>query len=65
MRVDVSQMTNDSQELCRRMLNETGVAATSGVDFDPARGNGFVRFSFSGSTADMAEAARRLQAWRR
>ena len=62
---DVSQMTNDSQELCRRMLDETGVAATSGVDFDPARGNAFIRFSFSGSTADMAEAARRLQAWRR
>ena len=62
---DVSHMTNDSQEFCRRMLDETGVAATSGVDFDPERGNAFVRFSFSGSTADMAEAARRLQAWRR
>ena len=62
---DVSSMTNDSQEFCRRMLDETGVAATSGVDFDPERGNAFVRFSFSGSTADMAEAARRLQAWQR
>ena len=62
---DVSHMTNDSQEFCRRMLDETGVAATSGVDFDPERGNAFVRFSFSGSTADMAEAARRLQAWQR
>ena len=62
---DVSHMTNDSQEFCRRMLDETGVAATSGVDFDPERGNAFVRFSVSGSTADRAEAARRLQAWRR
>ena len=62
---DVSPMTNDSQAFCRRMLDETGVAATSGVDFDPERGNAFVRFSFSGATADMAEAARRLAAWRR
>ena len=62
---DVSPMTNDSQAFCRRMLDETGVAATSGVDFDPERGNAFVRFSFSGATDDMAEAARRLAAWRR
>jgi len=60
---DVSHMTNDSQAFCQRMLDETGVAATSGVDFDPERGNAFVRFSFSGSTEDMAEAARRLRDW--
>jgi aspartate/methionine/tyrosine aminotransferase len=62
---DVSAMTNDSQDFCRRMLDETGVAATSGVDFDPSRGNAYVRFSFSGSTEDMAEAAKRLRNWRR
>ncbi|MFP6740577.1 MAG: aminotransferase class I/II-fold pyridoxal phosphate-dependent enzyme [Alphaproteobacteria bacterium] len=62
---DVSHMTNDSQTFCQRMLDETGVAATSGVDFDPERGNAFVRFSFSGSTEDMAEAARRLRDWQR
>ena len=62
---DVSHMTNDSQDFCRRMLDETGVAATSGVDFDPLRGNAHVRFSFSGSTEDMAAAAKRLRAWRR
>lgn len=62
---DVAGMTNDSQEFCARMLAETGVAITPGVDFDPERGNGSVRFSFAGATADMAEAARRLIAWRR
>jgi aspartate/methionine/tyrosine aminotransferase len=40
------------------------VAATPGVDFDPERGNRFVRFSFSGPYADIREAARRLIAWR-
>lgn len=62
---DVADMTNDSAEFCRRMLAETGVAATPGVDFDPGRGHRFMRFSFAGATEDMAEAARRLVAWRR
>ncbi len=61
---DITHMTNDSKAFCRRMLNETGVAATPGVDFDPGRGNRFMRFSFAGSTEDMAEAARRLIDWR-
>ncbi|MFQ5958860.1 MAG: pyridoxal phosphate-dependent aminotransferase [Alphaproteobacteria bacterium] len=62
---DVSPLTNDSQDFCRRMLHDIGVAATPGVDFDPVRGHAFVRFSFAGSTEDMAEAARRLKGWRR
>jgi aspartate/methionine/tyrosine aminotransferase len=62
---DVSHMTNDSQAFCRRMLQETGVAITPGLDFDPDRGHRFVRFSFAGSREDIGEAARRLVAWRR
>ncbi len=60
---DVTHLTNDSEDFCRRMLDETGVAATPGVDFDPERGNRFLRFSFAGPEAEMAEAARRLQDW--
>jgi aspartate/methionine/tyrosine aminotransferase len=41
------------------------VATTPGIDFDPARGHGFLRLSFAGSSADIEEAARRLKAWRR
>ena len=62
---DVAHLTNDSQEFCRRILRELGIALTPGVDFDPARGHRTLRISFAGSTATMAEAARRLQAWRR
>ena len=61
---DVSALTNDSPEFCRRMLNETGVATTPGIDFDPDRGTWFLRFSIAGSTATMEEAARRLIDWR-
>ncbi len=60
---DVTALTNDSTEFCNRMLAEAGVAATPGVDFDPSRGNRFVRFSFARDTADMAEAADRLVRW--
>ena len=56
--------TENSEELCRRMLTETGVATTPGVDFDENRGHGYLRFSYAGSTGDIAEAARRLRAWR-
>jgi aspartate/methionine/tyrosine aminotransferase len=61
---DVSDRSNDSRDFCRRMLTEAGVAASPGVDFDRDRGHSFVRFSYCGPEADMAEAARRLQAWR-
>ena len=60
---DVSRFTNDSVDFCKHMLNEIGVAATPGMDFDPARGHRSLRFSFAGSTADMVEAASRLKGW--
>jgi len=62
--VDTTTISNDSVELCRAMLNEIGVAATPGCDFDPDRGRNYVRFSFCASKADVAEAARRLRTWR-
>ncbi|MBL27472.1 MAG: 1-aminocyclopropane-1-carboxylate deaminase [Rhodospirillaceae bacterium] len=61
---DISRHSGDSRDFCKRMLNEIGVAATPGVDFDPARGHAFVRFSFAGSEADVATAADRLIAWK-
>jgi aspartate/methionine/tyrosine aminotransferase len=55
----------DSQMLCAHWLAELGVAATPGVDFDPGRGHRWVRFSFAGATADVAEAVGRLERWAR
>ncbi len=60
---DVGALTNDSPAFCRRMLAETGVATTPGVDFDPTRGNRYVRFSFAADPSEVAEAARRLKGW--
>ncbi|HYZ40215.1 MAG TPA: aminotransferase class I/II-fold pyridoxal phosphate-dependent enzyme, partial [Stellaceae bacterium] len=61
--VDISSLTRDSEGFCRRLLAETGVAVTPGRDFDPIHGGGWVRFSFAGSTEDVAEAGRRLMEW--
>jgi aspartate/methionine/tyrosine aminotransferase len=63
--VDVSRFTDDSRAFTQAMLEETGIAATPGIDFDEARGGRFVRFSYSGTTDAMAEAARRLRQWSR
>lgn len=61
---DVRRLTNDSMEFARRMLDEIGVAATPGIDFDTGRGTHFLRFSYAGTTQRMAEAAHRLRNWR-
>ena len=63
--VDVSRFTDDSLAFAKLMLDEAGVAATPGVDFDEARGRRFMRFSYAGATERMAEATRRLQRWGR
>jgi aspartate/methionine/tyrosine aminotransferase len=58
---DVSRRTDDSALLCTRMLEEAGVAASPGIDFDRGRGRRFVRFSYCGPEADMRAAAERLR----
>ena len=63
--VNISDLTEDSEGFCRRLLTETGVAITPGLDFDPIRGGGWVRLSFAGPTEEVAEAARRLTGWLR
>ena len=60
---DVGHLTSDSVAFCRRMLEESGVAATPGTDFDPFRGHRYVRFSFAGETNIVEQAVSRLHDW--
>ncbi len=53
----------DSPIFCRQLLEQTGVAATPGLDFDPTRGHRTVRLSFAGPTAEIHAAALRLCGW--
>ena len=60
---DLAGLDDDSGSFCRRLLADTGIAATPGLDFDPKDGHRKVRFSFAGPTADITEAARRIHEW--
>jgi aspartate/methionine/tyrosine aminotransferase len=62
---DVSRFSSDSFAFAKRMLEEAGVAATPGVDFDPARGQNFLRLCYAGSGEEMHEAVRRIGDWLR
>jgi aspartate/methionine/tyrosine aminotransferase len=60
---DVSRFSTDSFAFATRMLEEAGVAATPGVDFDPISGHNFMRFCYAGSPEDMREAVERIRVW--
>jgi aspartate/methionine/tyrosine aminotransferase len=60
---DVSHFAKDSFEFANRMLEEAGIAATPGADFDPLRGKNFLRFCYAGSSGDMCEAVERIGGW--
>ncbi len=60
---DIAHLSDDSEALCRDILDATGVAITPGIDFDPVRGRRSIRISFSGPTSVMDQAADRLAAW--
>ncbi len=57
---DVNHLTDDSRAFAAEILEKAGVAVTPGLDFDPARGAGTIRFSYARSTADIEEGLRRL-----
>ncbi len=60
---DVSQFSTDSLTFATRMLEEAGVAATPGVDFDPVRGKHYLRLCYAGARGDMHEAVEQIGNW--
>ncbi|MEL7281977.1 MAG: aminotransferase class I/II-fold pyridoxal phosphate-dependent enzyme [Pseudomonadota bacterium] len=60
---DVSGLTDDSRAFAADILEKAGVAVTPGLDFDPVRGAGTLRFSYARSTEDIAEGLARLKAF--
>ncbi len=60
---DVSRFCDDSLGFAGRMLEEAGVAATPGNDFDPVHGKRYIRFSYAGATEDMREGVERIAGW--
>ncbi|EIE51958.1 1-aminocyclopropane-1-carboxylate deaminase [Salipiger aestuarii] len=60
---DVGDLTQDSRAFAAEILEKAGVAVTPGLDFDPARGHGTLRFSYARDTAEIAEGLDRLKAF--
>lgn len=57
---DVRHLTNDSMGYARDLLARTGVAVATGIDFDTADGDHFLRFSFAGTSGEIETALDRL-----
>jgi aspartate/methionine/tyrosine aminotransferase len=60
---NVGRFSDDSLDFAKRLLQEAGVAATPGIDFDPRDGRHYLRFCYAGSAADMREAVERIGRW--
>ncbi len=60
---DASRFTDDSLAFCARLLRETGVAITPGVDFGEHRAGEHVRFAFTTRIERLQEAMGRLSDW--
>lgn len=56
----IEKFGENSQQFCRRLLHEAGVAATPGIDFDPTRGDQTIRLSYAQSPAVISEGISRL-----
>jgi len=62
---NIARFSDDSLAFAKRMLDEAGVAATPGIDFDPRDGKHFLRFCYAQSAAEMREAVDRIKYWLR
>ncbi len=60
---DISALSNDSEAFCKRMIDEAGVSATSGCDFDLTRGHTALRISYAGTPEHMRDACARIKKW--
>lgn len=60
---DVSAHTTESLSWCQRLLADTGLAITPGIDFDRVDGGKHVRFSFAGAAEELTEGVKRLANW--
>ncbi len=60
-----ARFTDDSESFALRLLEETGVAITPGIDFGVHRARVHVRFAYTRSLADLEEGVARMAAFLR
>ncbi len=60
---DLTPFMIGSAKFAASLLHDAGVAVTPGIDFDPAHGDHWLRFSFAGAHQRMAQGLDRIEAW--
>jgi len=60
---DASDLTQDSQAFCERLLQDTGVALTPGFDFGEQNANLYIRFAYTTNIERLQQAISRIKAW--
>ena len=60
MYVDISKISNDSQKLCKDLLNKHGIVLTPGVDFDSLEGKKYIRFCYSYPKQEIIKGIKKL-----
>ncbi|MEP0520439.1 MAG: aminotransferase class I/II-fold pyridoxal phosphate-dependent enzyme [Hyphomicrobiales bacterium] len=60
---DARNFTNDAVSFSKSLLENAGVAATPGVDFDPEGGQTMMRFSFAGDEDTISKAIDAMINW--
>ncbi len=58
--LDTSAHAPDSATFCNRLLDEAGIAATTGLDFDSIHGSQYFRLSYCAPLPDIEDAIERL-----
>jgi aspartate/methionine/tyrosine aminotransferase len=61
--LDISKTKLDSFKFVRKLINDTGVVLTPGLDFDKKFGQKTVRLSFSSETSIVLDGVDRLYNW--
>lgn len=60
---NAGRFTNDALSFSKSLLDNTGVAATPGVDFEPDHGQTMMRFSFAGDEGTIDKAIDAMARW--
>lgn len=58
---DVSAITQDGFEFCHRLIEDSAVAVTPGIDFGKHNANRFIRIAYTADIDRLAEALERIQ----
>lgn len=61
--INVSKFTEDSTQLVNKILTDSGVALTPGIDFDKKHGRKTLRLSFSSSFENIRKGMNLLKKW--